>query len=134
MLADFTRPLFRHGSLDLLVSNPPYVSEAEHAGLTPEVRDREPRTALVPCVGQGMDGAAAAQGRADGLGHARILVAEAGRVLRPGGLFLMEFGCAQGQAVADLFTPHASLWAVVDIRRDLAGLDRYVVARREPCK
>ncbi|WMW67077.1 HemK/PrmC family methyltransferase [Nitratidesulfovibrio liaohensis] len=132
VLADFTRPLFRHGSLDLLVSNPPYVSEAEHEGLTREVRDREPRSALVPCVGQGMDDAAAAQGRVDGPGHARILVAEAGRALRPGGLFLMEFGCAQGQAVADLFLPYSRLWTQVDIRRDLAGLDRYVVARREP--
>lgn len=130
VLADFTRPLFRDGALDLLVSNPPYVSEAEHAGLTPEVRDREPRTALVPCAGGGLDEAATAEGRADGLGHARVLVAEAGRVLRPGGLFLMEFGCAQGQAVADLFAPHAWLWADVDIRRDLAGLDRFVVARR----
>lgn len=131
VLADFTRPLFRHGSLDLLVSNPPYVSEAEHAGLTPEVRDREPRTALVPCAGGGLDETTARQGRADGLGHARVLVAEAGRVLRPGGLFLMEFGCAQGQAVADLFHPYARLWAEVDVRQDLAGLDRYVVARRE---
>ncbi len=130
VLADFTRPLFRDGALDLLVSNPPYVSEAEHAGLTPEVRDREPRTALVPCAGAGLDEAATAQSRADGLGHARVLVAEAGRALRPDGLFLMEFGCAQGQAVADLFAPHAWLWADVDIRRDLAGLDRFVVARR----
>ena len=128
--ADFTLPLFRDGALDLLVSNPPYVSEAEHAGLTPEVRDREPRTALVPCAGGGMDKVATTQGRADGLGHARVLVAEAGRALRPGGLFLMEFGCAQGQAVADQFAPHAWLWADVDIRRDLAGLDRFVVARR----
>jgi release factor glutamine methyltransferase len=128
--ADFSLPLFRDGALDLLVSNPPYVSEAEHAGLTPEVRDREPRTALVPCAGAGLDEAATAQGRADGLGHARVLVAGAGRALRPGGLFLMEFGCAQGQAVADLFAPHAWLWADVDIRRDLAGLDRFVVARR----
>ncbi len=130
VLADFTRSLFRDGSLDLLASNPPYVSEAEHADLTPEVRDREPRSALVPCAGSGLDDAATAQGRADGLGHARVLVAEAGRVLRPGGLFLMEFGCTQGRAVADLFTLHAPLWADVDIRRDLAGLDRYVVARR----
>ncbi|BFR49699.1 HemK/PrmC family methyltransferase [Nitratidesulfovibrio sp. HK-II] len=128
--ADFTLPLFRDGALDLLVSNPPYVSEAEHAGLTPEVRDREPRTALVPCAGGGLDDAATVQGRADGLGHARVLVAEAGRVLRPGGLFLMEFGCAQGQAVADLFAPNGWLWADMDIRRDLAGLDRFVVARR----
>lgn len=132
VLADFTRPLFRHGSLDLLVSNPPYVSEAEHAGLTPEVRDREPHSALVPCLGRGLDEGAARRGQADGLGHARVLVAEASRVLRPGGLFLMEFGCAQGQAVADLFLPYSPLWTEVDIRQDLAGLDRYVVARREP--
>ncbi|NHZ48544.1 peptide chain release factor N(5)-glutamine methyltransferase, partial [Nitratidesulfovibrio liaohensis] len=67
VLADFTRPLFRDNVLDLLISNPPYVSEAEHAGLTPEVRDREPRSALVPCAGEGLDDTAATQGRADGL-------------------------------------------------------------------
>ncbi|WP_372435019.1 N5-glutamine methyltransferase family protein, partial [Nitratidesulfovibrio oxamicus] len=65
VLADFTHPLFRDNVLDLLISNPPYVSEAEHAGLTPEVRDREPRTALVPCAGRGLDDDATAQGRAD---------------------------------------------------------------------
>lgn len=130
VLADFTRPLFRHGTLDLLVANPPYVSEAEYAHLAPEVRCHEPVTALVPCAGHGLDAAAAARGRADGLGHIRVLVAEAGRALRPGGVLLMEFGSAQGPATARLFSDHTTLWAAMDIRRDLAGLDRFVVARR----
>ena len=46
--ADFTRPLLRPESLDLLVSNPPYVGKTEYEGLSAEVRDFEPVTALVP--------------------------------------------------------------------------------------
>lgn len=132
VLADFTLPLFREGSLDLLVSNPPYISDAEHAGLAPEVRDHEPVTALVPRAAAGLDAAALHRGRADGLGHVRALEAEARRVLRPGGFLLVEFGCTQGGQVSDLFAAHASAWRTVDIRRDLAGLDRFVVAQREP--
>lgn len=114
--ADFTKPLLAPHSLDLMVTNPPYISEPEYAELSPEVRNHEPRTALVPGP--------------SGLEHARILVAEATRAVRPGGLFLMEFGCTQGADVAALFTRYAPQWNTVDIRTDLAGLDRYVFARR----
>src|SRR5436309_1934327 len=46
---------FRAGAFDLVVANPPYVAEAELAGLAPEVRDHEPRAALAA----GPDGLAA---------------------------------------------------------------------------
>ena len=113
---DFTTSLLRSGSLDLYASNPPYISEAEYTGLSREVRDFEPRSALVPGD--------------TGLEHAAAIIAEATRVLRPHGILLMEFGCMQGADMASLFTPYSTLWEMVEVRRDLAGLDRFIFARR----
>lgn len=67
----------RPGSLDLVVSNPPYVSEAEYRTVSFEVADYEPRSALVPDVGGApwkgcaeAQGGAAAKGRGEALGGA----------------------------------------------------------------
>jgi release factor glutamine methyltransferase len=114
---DFCTPLCQPASLDCIVSNPPYISEAEYRTLAPEVRDFDPRCALVP--------------GASGLEHIRALALRAAEALRPGGLLLMEFGAGQGRAVEELFCAHPA-WADVRIHRDLAGLDRCVEAwRRE---
>ncbi|GFM37858.1 peptide chain release factor N(5)-glutamine methyltransferase [Desulfovibrio psychrotolerans] len=113
---DFTSCLFRPGSLDCVATNPPYVSAAEHAQLSSEVRDFEPASALVP-------GAA-------GTEHADILIPSAACWLRPGGLFVMEMGCSQGPyALAALNEPPRT-WQDARIVRDLAGLDRLAVATR----
>lgn len=116
---DFTRPPLAAASLALLVSNPPYVSEAEHALLSPEVRDFEPKSALVP-----QDSASPAHG----LEHALAVMEQASRLLRPGGLLLMEIGCTQGAALMAALPP--SLWSERIVHRDLAGLDRVIAARR----
>jgi len=71
---------------DLVVSNPPYVTDDEWRGLAPEVRDYDPRSALVP-----EGGVAALYGR---------LLAGAARVLRPGGVVALEVGAGQSAAVA----------------------------------
>lgn len=117
--ADFTTPAFvpdfrsaGHAGLDLVISNPPYVSEAEYAALDPGVRAYEPKTALVPGP--------------SGLEHARAVAEAAWQILRPGGLLLMEHGAAQGEAVRALCTPER--WRDVRTGQDLAGLDRYLVA------
>lgn len=115
-LGDFTTRLLRPRSLDLYVSNPPYISADEHASLSHEVREFEPRTALVPGD--------------TGMEHAAAIVDEAACALASDGVLLMEFGCTQGDAVAALFRVQASRWTSVDIRQDLAGLDRFVFARR----
>ncbi len=128
--ADFTKPLFDNASLDLVAANPPYVSEAEYAQLSPEVRDFEPKSALVPAVAN-----------ADGLEHERILIIEAARILRPGGLLLLECGCTQGdallQCVSDSNAGGESLpletkpaWLDARILPDLAGLPRVLYAVR----
>jgi len=104
--------LKRGRRFDVVVSNPPYVSEREWNSLSADVRDFEPQEALL--------------GGPDGLSVIRRLVAEAGDYLKPGGELRCEIGETQGDAVRRL--PSGSLrFAGVD--KDLAGRDR--VARWE---
>ena len=102
------------GPFDLIVSNPPYVTEAEFAELMPGVRDYEPRLALVAGP--------------SGLEVYRRLVPAAFEALRPGGWLMVEIGAGQGDAVADLFTGHGL--AEVQVLSDLAGLPRVTRGRR----
>ena len=115
LLADFTQPLpFDPASFDLVVSNPPYISEEEYAGLDAGVRDFEPRSALVPGP--------------EGMEHPRAVEEAARRLLRPGGLFLMEHGWLQGEACRALC--HEDFWKDVQTGLDLAGRDRFLFAVR----
>jgi release factor glutamine methyltransferase len=99
---------------DLIVSNPPYLPTDLLAELMPEVRDHEPRAAL--------------DGGADGLRDLRRLVAEARRALRPSGALVLETaGGAQAAEVSAL--ARAAGLAQVTVRRDLAGIERFVAAR-----
>jgi release factor glutamine methyltransferase len=117
----FDRIDFRRGDLledapsaDVLVANLPYVSEAEWAALPPEIRDYEPRTALV--------------GGADGTDVIRRLIAAAPPHLAPGGVLFAEIGAPQGQellAAARARFPGADCY----IEPDFAGLDRMLVLR-----
>jgi len=113
---DFTSALFRHASLDCIATNPPYVSEAEYAELSHEVRDYEPRTALVP--GE------------TGLEHAALLIRNAQDWLRPDGIFIMEMGYTQAGPNLSCFGDAQGIWHGEKIIRDLAGLDRMVFAIR----
>lgn len=113
--ADFTQPLaFEPASFDLVVSNPPYISEEEYAELDAGVRDFEPRSALVPGP--------------EGMEHPRAVEEVARRLLRPGGLFLMEHGWLQGEACKALC--HTDFWNDIHTGRDLAGKDRFLYAIR----
>ena len=106
------------GTVDLVVANPPYLARADAdlaARLDPEVRDHDPAAAL--------------WGGPDGLDGPRLVEAVAGRLLRPGGRVAVEHGEDQGAAVAALFAA-AGLWGDVVVRRDLAGRERFVTARR----
>ena len=105
------------GRFDLVVSNPPYVAEAEMAGLAPEVR-AEPRIALTP--------------GGDGLGAYRAIAAGLAARMEPGGACLLEIGPTQGPAVAGLLG-RAGL-ADVRILPDMDGRDRIVSGRaRQVC-
>ncbi|MEY4697162.1 MAG: peptide chain release factor N(5)-glutamine methyltransferase [Pseudomonadota bacterium] len=100
------------GQYDLILSNPPYIAEAEMAALSPEVRGWEPHRALTP----GGDGLAAYRRIAQGAG-ARLL---------PGGRLLLEIGPTQGAAVQDLLARQG--FAQIRILQDLDGRDRVVEA------
>jgi release factor glutamine methyltransferase len=100
------------GSMELVVSNPPYVPLAEKEGLQREVRDWEPHVALFA--------------GADGFDLYERIAADAGRVLRPGGWLVMELGFGSRDRVAELL----SGWQDVQIEPDLAGIPRVIAARR----
>jgi release factor glutamine methyltransferase len=99
---------------DLIVSNPPYIAEAEFATLAPEVRDFEPRVAL--------------EGGRDGMVFYRKIAAGAPRWLAPGGEVMLEVGAGQAEGVEAMMC--AARCAAGARKRDLAGIDRVVRARR----
>lgn len=114
LCADFTRLDLPPDSLELVVANPPYVTESEYAALSPEVRGFEPRGALVSPDA--------------GLAHIHGLAPVAARALKPNGTLLCEIGCSQGRAVLDFFSDPALGFAEPVILRDYAGLDRLLRA------
>lgn len=137
--ADFTRPLFRPASLDLLVSNPPYVGKTEYESLSPEIRDFEPVTALIPGFVDSDrvpnhdhhhhgDALAEPSAQAEGLEHLEAVAREAFAALKPGGLLIMEHGWRQGAALKVWLESHS--WENIMIMKDLAGHDRLTSARR----
>jgi release factor glutamine methyltransferase len=100
------------GRFDLIVSNPPYIPTGDIAGLSREVAAFDPRLAL--------------DGGADGLDPYRAIVPAAARRIAPGGALIVEVGAGQAAEVSAMaaragFTP--------TVRRDLAGVERVVVAR-----
>jgi release factor glutamine methyltransferase len=115
-LADIASDLdFLEDSVDLLVSNPPYVETDEIPRLAPEVRDWDLHAAL--------------DGGPDGLAYYRRIFAEAPPLLRQGADVILEVGDGKADAVLELgsragFTPLGS-------RVDLAGTPRAVLPRWE---
>lgn len=101
------------GRFDLIVSNPPYIDEAEWHTLDPEPRQWEPKQALTP--------------GADGLAPYRIIAANAGRFLTSGGLVMVEIGWQQGASVTQIFIEAG--FQNVGIVQDLDGRDRVVTAK-----
>ncbi len=105
-------PSSLQGACDVVVSNPPYVADAE--ALPSEVADWEPPSAL--------------RAGPDGLACVKRIVSEAPCWLRPGGALVVEIGHTQGAAARAC----AEAAGLIDIRieRDLAGRDRALVACR----
>ncbi|HSM08587.1 MAG TPA: peptide chain release factor N(5)-glutamine methyltransferase [Gemmatimonadota bacterium] len=107
--------LKRGERFDLLVSNPPYVRDADIEGLPVEVREHEPRAALA--------------GGADGLDLVRTIAARGPEALRPGGRLFLEIGADQGREATALFEA-VDGWEKVVCHADLSGRDRFLCARR----
>jgi release factor glutamine methyltransferase len=99
------------GPFDLVVSNPPYVLPDEIDSLEPEVRDWEPREALVDD------------------GQTQVLARAALDVLRPGAALVLEVHAERAKQADEMLV---ALGYTVRISADLAGRDRVVVAKRGP--
>ncbi|MGA2272160.1 MAG: peptide chain release factor N(5)-glutamine methyltransferase [Bryobacteraceae bacterium] len=99
------------GSMSLIVANPPYVPLNQRDGLQREVRDFEPHAALFA----GPTGFEI---------YGRI-VADAPRVLRPGGWLIMELGFGCEPQVRELLDG----WREIEVTPDLAGIPRVIAAR-----
>lgn len=110
----FSPRVFAGRAFDAVVSNPPYVGRGEAAGLSPEVVDHEPHTALF------------ADREGEGI-LSRLL--DLGSKLHPGSLMMLEIGHRQLPLVEERL---AGLpWNLLEARRDYAGIPRTVVLRRD---
>jgi len=101
------------GAYDIIISNPPYVSEEEYLALDAGVKDYEPKLALTA---------------GDGLDCYRVIAYEAGRHINPGGALVLEIGMTQGAAVAELLTGGG--FADIGVKQDYSGRNRIVTARK----
>jgi release factor glutamine methyltransferase len=101
------------GELDLIISNPPYLTAQEMRELQPEVA-QEPAMAL--------------EAGEDGLVFYRAIAAHYRRALRPGGALALEIGWQQAAAVEQLLREAG--WVQIETRKDYGGNDRCVLARR----
>ena len=107
-LDDFDEPQ----SVDVIVSNPPYVERAACATLDPRVRDYEPRLAL--------------DGGVSGLDFYDRYLGDAVNLLKPGGRVFFEIGERQGEAIRNLMADYG--FREIAVEKDFAGLDRYASA------
>ena len=101
---------------DLIVSNPPYVSDCEYQGLDKNVTDYEPKKAL--------------HAGPDGLDIYRRIIADTDKFLKPGASLILETGYAQGKAVKELLAQTA-IFANIKIEKDHQNNDRIAMASKK---
>jgi release factor glutamine methyltransferase len=98
-------------SVNLLLSNPPYVPGADAANMQTEVRDWEPHIALFACD--------------DGFEIYQRLITQAETIMRPSGRIIMELGYRSLDTVRAMLEPR---WTDIEVVHDLAGLPRVIAA------
>jgi release factor glutamine methyltransferase len=99
------------GTVDLVISNPPYIPLEAFESVVPEVRDHDPLLALF--AGQ------------DGLDAIRVVVAQSARLLRPAGLICVEHADVQGESAQQILLQQGGFGGVRD-HSDLSGRPRFV--------
>ena len=102
------------GNLDAIVSNPPYIPKKDIEELMTEVKDFEPMNAL--------------DGGEDGLDFYRAIVEQGREWLKDGGWLFFEIGYDQGEDLRNLLQEFG--YTAIEIRQDLAGLDRVALGRK----
>jgi len=103
------------GKVGCIVANPPYVAKTDFPSLMPEVRDNEPEVAL--------------KAGPNGLDVYKRIATEAGDVLLPGGLLMLEIGFGQCKAVTGLLVESGS-FSKREVHKDFQDIDRVIVAKR----
>jgi release factor glutamine methyltransferase len=102
--------------VNFVVSNPPYISESEWNRLEPEVREHEPRQALV--------------GGEDGLCFYRKIISDAHHWLKPGGYLVIEIGETQADTIKNMIKNEVN-YKEIEIIKDLQGKERIISARKK---
>ena len=113
--ADMRNPPIKPESLQLVVSNPPYIAEAERHMVMDEVLHNEPHSALFS--------------ENNGLLHLAAAINAAASALQPGGWVLLEHGAGQAKAVHGLLAK-TGIFEKIENKRDIAHLDRCTLARK----
>jgi release factor glutamine methyltransferase len=103
------------GRVDLIVSNPPYVSESEYTKLEKNVQAYEPKDAL--------------WAGANGLDVYKRIIEKIDDFLKPDGALMMEIGYAQGNAVRELLE-NTGIFKTISIEKDFANNDRIAIAEK----
>ncbi|MBO0845560.1 MAG: peptide chain release factor N(5)-glutamine methyltransferase [Nocardioides sp.] len=103
------------GTVDIVVSNPPYIPHEAWESVAVEVRDHDPQLALY------------ANGD-DGLDTVRVVERRAALLLRPGGVVGVEHGDAQGETAPAVFSG-SGRWELVRDHPDMTGRPRFLTAR-----
>jgi len=113
LIGNLFEPIARRLTVNLIVSNPPYIRRDELKSLQPEIRDWEPIDAL--------------DGGEDGLDYYREIIPGAKRHLKKGGFLVLELGFNQSEMVRKI----AEDAGFIDISlvRDYAGIERILVAK-----
>ena len=103
---------YAEGQFDFIISNPPYVGEADADKVQKQVREFEPKIAVF-------------SGR-EGMEIYRRLIPQAHEALRPGGWFVAEIGYSEEEKVRELLAG----WSDIQVTADLQGIPRVVAARK----
>lgn len=101
------------GKFDLIVSNPPYITQKEMEELPRSVKDYEPHLALF--------------GGTDGLDFYRSIVRNYTAALKPGGFMCFEFGMGQGDDVCQILTENG--YQILERKKDFSNIERAVLAQ-----
>ena len=102
--------VFQADSLDVIISNPPYIDSEDVKSLMPEVVDYEPHLAL--------------DGGVNGLEIIAKLLKQAEKVLKNNGLLIFEHGHGQRESLKKIFS---SCWSIIKEGKDFANNERYFI-------
>ncbi len=103
-----------YGAYDIIVCNPPYVSQSEYERLDKSVKEYEPKLALVA---------------GDGLDFYRNIAKNTMRYINPGGALVLEIGASQAEQVMHMLKANGFIDIVC--KKDYEGRDRIVAARKK---